>query len=259
MYRIALPVFLAALAGAQDNPFNRPPAAVDSALRERIREFYDLHVQGKFRQADDLVAEDSKDYYFNSAKPKYLSYEIARIDYSDEFTRAKAVIMCEMYIMMPGFNDKPVKMPTPSAWKLVDGKWYWYVDQAALRNSPFGRMTPGPAAASGQSNMPSATTPPVVNMSPEFLFKQIQVNKKEVSLSPGESVEILVANSAPGAMGVSVRAAPAGVEANLDKNSIGANQNSVLTIRAAKDFKPGLIDLEVQQTGQIISIQVKQK
>src|SRR5215470_8657034 len=146
MHPITLFMMLAAAAAAQDNPFNKPAPDVDAALRARIKEFYDFHVKGEFRKADALVAEDTKDYYFNSRKPQYLSYAISRIDYSDNFTKAKAVIMCKMYIMMPGFNDKPMDMPTPSAWKIEDGKWFWYVDQKELRNSPFGGpMVPGPS------------------------------------------------------------------------------------------------------------------
>ncbi|HXK04654.1 MAG TPA: hypothetical protein VMS37_19785 [Verrucomicrobiae bacterium] len=259
MYRIALPLLFAFLAGAQDNPFNKPPADVDAALRARIKEFYDLHVQGKFRQADELVAEDTKDYYFNSGKPKYLSYEISRIDYFDNFTRAKAVIMCEMYVMMPGFTDKPIKMPTPSAWKLENGKWYWFVDQEALRDTPFGHMTPGPMPARPGQSQPPVTNPAAINMSPDFLFKQVKANKEEVSLAAGESTEVLVANSAPGSMGVTVLVAPAGIDAKLDKTSIGSNETAVLTIKAAKEAKPGVVNLQVDQTGQVITIQIKLK
>src|SRR5215813_4073540 len=155
MQRITLFVILAAIAAAQDNnPFNKPAPDVDAALRARIKEFYDYHVRGEFRKADALVAEDTKDYYFNGNKPKYLSYEISRIDYFENFTKAKAVIMCEMYVMMPGFNDKPMKMPTPSAWKLEDGKWYWYVDQKALHDSPWGPMKPGPRPTGDKPSAP---------------------------------------------------------------------------------------------------------
>src|SRR5947207_15092741 len=54
MHRISLFVLLAALATGQDNPFTKPPAEVDAALRARIKEFYDYHVSGQFRKADEL-------------------------------------------------------------------------------------------------------------------------------------------------------------------------------------------------------------
>src|SRR5947209_2362825 len=107
----------AVLLAQGDNPFNRPPAAVDEALRARITEFYQLHVKGDFRHAEALVAEDTKDFFYTHNKPKYLSFEISRIDYSENFTRAKVTVLCEQYVMMPGFADKPLKVPTPSTWK----------------------------------------------------------------------------------------------------------------------------------------------
>src|SRR5215472_12205106 len=116
-----LALFAACLFGQGDDPFNRPPADVDQALRARIQEFYQLHVKGDFRHAEELVAEDTKDFYYSHNKPKYLSAEISRIEYSDRFTKAKATVLCEQYVMLPGFTDKPIKVPTPSTWKLIDG------------------------------------------------------------------------------------------------------------------------------------------
>ncbi|HJZ95679.1 MAG TPA: hypothetical protein VKE70_04190 [Candidatus Solibacter sp.] len=258
MQRITLFVILAAIAAAQDNnPFNKPAPDVDAALRARIKEFYDYHVRGEFRKADALVAEDTKDYYFNGNKPKYLSYEISRIDYFENFTKAKAVIMCEMYVMMPGFNDKPMKMPTPSAWKLEDGKWYWYVDQKELRNTPFGPMTPGPPAKTGQSGPPPAANLPNINMSADFLFKQVQVNKEELEIGAGDSAEVTFANTAPGTMDLVVFTAPDGIDARLDKSSLASNQKTALKIKTSIDAKPGVLQIRVEQTGQLIPIQIK--
>ena len=60
--------------------------------------------------------------------------------------------MCEQYVLIPGFADKPLKVPTPSTWKLVDGKWFWYVDAQAVRKTPFGEVKPG----TGKVTMPGA-------------------------------------------------------------------------------------------------------
>src|SRR5450432_1431595 len=75
-----LVLFATALLFAQgDNPFNRPPAGVDQALRARITEFYQLHVKGDFRHAEAFVAEDTREFYYSHNKPQYLSFEIGRI------------------------------------------------------------------------------------------------------------------------------------------------------------------------------------
>src|ERR1700730_11464976 len=100
-----LTVFALFAAGsfAQDTAslFNKPPADVDLALRARISEFYEYHVKGEFHKAEGLVAEDTKEYFYDHDKPKYLSFEISKIDYSDGFTKAKAIILCEQFVMAP--------------------------------------------------------------------------------------------------------------------------------------------------------------
>ena len=108
MLRISVLTLLAAAAFAQ-NPgdlFNPPPAKVDKALRARIDEFYGDHVKQQFHKADALVAADTKEFFYIQNKPAYLSCEIQRIEYSQKFTRAKATILCEQIVMMPGFAEQ---------------------------------------------------------------------------------------------------------------------------------------------------------
>src|SRR4051812_10671921 len=100
-------------AWGQDNPFNRPPKDVDEALRARILAFFQYHVTGEYRKAEALVAEDTQDYFYDHNKPKYLSVEILRVDYSDNFTKAKAVVLCEQRLQGPGFGNQVFKVPTP--------------------------------------------------------------------------------------------------------------------------------------------------
>src|SRR6266404_7983471 len=88
-------VLLVAALDAQNTAdlFNKPPAEVDQALRARITEFYEYHVKQQFRQAEALVADDSKDFFYSHNKPQYLSFEIVRIEYSKDFTLAKATML----------------------------------------------------------------------------------------------------------------------------------------------------------------------
>jgi hypothetical protein len=255
MRRFALFVLFAAFAVAQANdPFKpKPPATVDAALRARVSEFFDLHIKGQFRKAEELVAEDTKDFFYSGNKPKYLSCDLNRIDYSDNFTKANVVMVCEMYIMMPGFADRPMKVPTPSAWKLVDGKWYWWVDQDALRNTPWGRMTAGPYPTKG-----AATPPPPLAALPtaDSLFKQIQLDKSVIRMKAGESAEVTISNSAPGPASLSLLDSLPGLEAKLDKPTLPAGGKAVLTLRAAKGAKSGVLNLQVEQTSQLLPIQI---
>jgi hypothetical protein len=256
MHRFALFALFAAAAFAQPNdPFKaKPPADVDAALRARIQEFFDLHIKGQYRKAEQLVAEDTKDFFYQRNKPTYLSCELSRIDYSENFTKANAMSVCEQYVMIPGFTDKPMKMPTPNAWKLVDGKWYWYVDQEALRITPWGKMTPGPFPTKGAAPPP----PSLANIptSADFLFNQIQLDKDAVRLKAGESAEVTIRNGAPGLMSLSLPAALPGVEAKLDKSTLPAGGKAVLTLRAAKGAKSGVLNVQVEPTMHLLPIQI---
>src|ERR1044072_5758427 len=106
--RACLFVFLASCLSAQapEDLFHKAPPAVEEALRARITQFFQLHVDGKFRQAESLVAEDTKDFFYSANKPKYLGFEIKSISYNDDFTKAKAVVVAQMVVMVPGFLDK---------------------------------------------------------------------------------------------------------------------------------------------------------
>ena len=255
MHRFALFALFTVFAFAQPNdPFKpKPPADVDAALRARIQEFFDLHVKGEFRKAEELVAEDTKDFFYTHNKPKYLSCEFSRIDYSENFTKANGVMVCEQYIMMPGFADHPMKVPTPSAWKLENGKWVWYVDQDALLNTPWGRMKPGAFPEKGAAPPPSLASIPTTA---DFLFTQIQLDKDAVRLKAGESAEVTISNGAPGLTSLTLPAALPGVEAKLDKALLQAGGKAVLTLRAAKGAKSGVLNVQVEITMQLLPIQI---
>jgi hypothetical protein len=233
--------------------FNRPPADVDRALRARITEFYQDHIDGKFRQAEALVAEDTKDYFYNSNKPKYLSFEIQGIEYSEEFTRAKANVMVEQYLMIAGY-DKPLKLASPSTWKLVDGQWFWYVDQTSVRETPFGKVKPGPTSSPGSAtpSLPQSI-PTIKDLS--FIFTQVKADKTAVTLKSDETEQVTITNTAQGNMNLALMVVPPGIDAKLDKTNLGAGEKAVLTLRAGKSARPGVVSLRVEQTNQIISIE----
>jgi hypothetical protein len=253
MFRFILLGILVTGSYAQDagDAFNKPPADVDKALRARIAEFYDFHVKGEFRKAEALVAEDTQDLYYSSSKTKYVSFEIGRIDYSDNYTRAKATVLCEQNIMLPGFMGRPMKVPMPSTWKLVDDTWYWYLDPESLRMTPFGKMTPGAAR-----EPESKTIPAIPTTIPDFIYKQVKADKASVTLKAGESEQVTITNSAPGAMNISLTGSVPGVEVKLDRTVLKAGEKAVLTVRADGDAKPGVLSIQVEQTNQVIPIQV---
>jgi hypothetical protein len=127
------------------------------------------------------------------------------------------------------------------------------VDQDALLNTPWGRMKPGASPAKGAAPPPSLASIPT---SPDFLFKQIQLDKTAVRLRAGESAEVTVTNGAPGEMALSVPAGLPGLEAKLDKGTLPAGGKATLTLRAAKGAKSGVLNVQVEPTMQLLPLQV---
>lgn len=262
MFRHFLPLLFVASVWAQ-NPsdlFEKAPPAVDEALRARITEFFQDHVDGKFRQAEALVAEECKDFYYTSNKPQYLSFEINKIYYSDNFTKAKAVVLAKLIIMMPGFAGKPTPVPIPSFWKVVNGQWYWYVDLATLHQTPFGIMKPStPDAGAAAPPAPDFSSRPDMRT----LMNAVRADKTAVQLDgdTASSERVTISNKLPGNVSLSVaRLSTAGLDATLDSTEVKGGGSAVLTISwkpgAQIPPKPVIVEVEVQPTNQAIPIQV---
>lgn len=242
-------------------PAETPPPEVDQAVRARISEFYQDHVDGKFRQAEALVAEDTKDYFYSASKPRYLSYEIEKVEFSQGFTSAKATVRCGMYINIVGFQGAPMKVPIPSTWKLVDGQWYWYVDQK-VHESPFGLMNPGPPKPpSGAAGTPGVAalipTPEQMQALADQLKTLVKADKTVVNLRPDASDQITLTNTSAGLMNVSIHGAIPGVDVHIDHLDLKPHGNAVLGLKAQDGAKSGTISIQVDQTNQVIPIQVK--
>jgi len=161
-------------------------------------------------------------------------------------------VVCEQNVMMPGYTGQ-MKVPTPSTWKLENGKWYWYVDQDALLNTPWGRMKPGAFPEKGAAAPPSLTNIPT---SADFLAGLIQMDKTAVRLRAGESAEVTITNGAHGPVLLSLPSALPGVEAKLDKGTLPAGGKAILTLRAAKGARSGVLNVKVEPTMQLLPIEV---
>jgi hypothetical protein len=180
-------VFLLRPAAGQ-NPaelFSKAPPEVEEALRARVSAFFQAQVEGKFRQAEQYVAEDSKDNYYEMNKTRYLNYEVRNINYSNNFTKAVVLVLVHAYVAIPGFEGKPVPVPLKTNWTLVDGQWYWHVDPAVKNMTPFGKMNPGPYPDpnAAQTGPTGASPAPTV----KSVLSGIKVNKRIVQLKTSEA------------------------------------------------------------------------
>jgi hypothetical protein len=247
---------MALLGQSAEEIFRKAPPAVDAALRERIELFYKLHGEGKFRQAEDLVAEDTKEFFYNSNKPRYLSCEIQRIDYSENFTKARALVVAEMRVPMPGFMDKPVKVPHVSPWKLVDGQWYWWVDPEERKMTPFGKMDSAePGAVKGPAPNPSA------GPSVETIQNAVKADRSAIELKREADAagNVHISNSLPGAVKLMAQPPPAGLSVSIDQAEVKGNSSATVSIRVtdpAKAPKQAVVNVLVEPIGKMIPIRV---
>jgi hypothetical protein len=267
MFRFAACLLFTVAAFAQnaDNPFEKVPQEVEKALRERIAEFYQYHVTGEFRKAEALVAEDTRDLFYAQNKPKYLSFDIGRIAYQDNFTRATATVFCEQVIMFPGFAGKAMKFPTSSNWKVVDGKWYWYVDPERLK-FPFGKATgsdqaqaatPSPVAVPTAGGMPNLSALPT---STSFILNKMKLDKHELELTSDGSGTVTMTNTAPGILAYEVRDNLRGLEVTPTRASLQAGESVVLTFKVLPNMKPsGKVYVSIAPTQETLTIQVTTK
>jgi hypothetical protein len=236
----------------------KAPPELDAALRARISKFYQAHVDGKFREAYELVAEDSKDIFFAAEKPRYRSFHILKIDYSDNFTKAKAVVACETEASMFG-NRFNVQMPVTSLWKLLEGQWYWYTlppsDEVI---TPAGVMKPGPAPQTAHWKDLGTRAPRI-----PALQTMVRADKTQVNLNlRGESSDtVKITNTLPGPVTLSLEyhAVP-GVEIQLDREQLGPNETAMVTFRSRLEGEVPqgdiTVNVRVMPTAQVIPIRV---
>ena len=171
---------------------SRRPPDVDAALRQNVTKFYQAHVDKKYRLAEQVVAEDSKDLFYGLNKVACLSFKIDKIVYSDNFTKAKSTVLCNQYLPFPGF-EKPVDVPIPDTWKIENGQWSWYMDLSHGRDTPFGHQNPPKEGAPVDGPAPAM-------VSIDAIMKSVQADKNAVLLSSKEpsSDVVRIANVLPG-------------------------------------------------------------
>jgi hypothetical protein len=246
MFRIALLAAFAALSFAQDGP--KPPKDVDEALRARIQEFYQYHVTEEYRKAEKLVAEDSQDMYYVASKPHYLSFEIQSIVYSDHFTKAKVSVLCEQTSKMVGAIGKRLKMPSTSNWRVVDGKWFWYVDEAELSRGMFGKSANAGTKADG-------ATPP--DISKPVTLGAVKLEKESVDAKPHTTQQVGIVNATPGTVSIVLHQQLPGWEVSIEKANLGPGEKTVATFKAGDNPHGGEIQFMVNPFGYVLTIQSK--
>lgn len=267
MYRFAPFLLLGAMALAQTQRVpqtEKPPAYLDAELRQRVTDIYTMWKNGDYRNAEALVAKDTKEYYYAGNKPEIHSFEVLDIQYFDDFTKARAITKVTEPVTIAGFPPGEMTVKMPTEWKIEDGKWMLYQDMTKL-SSPGGIQQKIQAAVEA-ANTAGATgggvpaeMPKEMPKTADFALGKLSVDKTEILISAGETATVTFSNSSAGLATLEPGYPLKGIEAKLDMTEVPAGKKAVLTFHAGKDGAGGVYYVRVLPTGEAFGIRVTMK
>lgn len=251
MRRIVSLALLASAAFAQQ----KPPKKVDAALRARVSEFYQDHVTEQYRKAEKLVAPESQEIFYVREKPKYEAFEIKSIEYRDKFKSAKVTVTVSQFGHAAGFSGQLLKTPSLSTWKLVKGKWMWYVDKEELAKGPF-----GPSANAG-TKPPPGYVPPKIELPSDasMALNHVALDKTSLVVKPGDTERVEITNNSLGTVMLEIEQVLPDIKVTLDKTSINRGEKAVATLKCAENPNAGEIAFHVMPTNETLVVQIKRQ
>ncbi|MFN7919789.1 MAG: hypothetical protein U0Q16_06810 [Bryobacteraceae bacterium] len=216
--------------------FEAAPPHIEAALREKVSFFYQAHKESKFRVADTVVHEDSKDIFFAAEKMTFRGFKIVKAAYEENFTRARVVTDIDADFFFPGFGKLAVHRPVTSFWKLDQGQWWWYVPPMKGRDSPFGTMNPGTNEGATDANPDWGA---MWDKAPKVsdLQNMVKADKESVELASHQPshAEVQFKSAFPGPLKVQLYVPDMqGLTAKLDKTELKEGE----TLKLIVDCKP---------------------
>ena len=172
-------------------------AEAEAALRARVEEFYKLQVEKKYRQAESMVADDSKDDYYNRAKQNIEGFSIQQIELLGNNSRASVTIKGKVTLRAALLGAQQFELPLLSSWKVENGQWVWWVDPETKGRTPFGTIKP--ATPADTANGVAAIPPPPVAIDVKTLKNQVTLDSSSVILDASHPEQTLMfTNHLPG-------------------------------------------------------------
>lgn len=240
----------------------------EQALRARVTEFLQYHVDGNFRKAYDMVAADTQDDYFNTGKVQIKGFTIDDVQFSENFTKATIRTTISRNMNVAG-QDFPVMMPSTITWKLENNKWVWYKVATHTPETPFGPSAlPSAAGVPPQAGadvaLPKDFSDKTIAEAARSILQQVSVDKNEVTLATDNASEakVVLHNGMSGSIQVELSAPQIpGFTAKLDQSIVRAAGNVALVLR----YEPGVgterresasVQLLVQPLDQVFAIRV---
>ena len=148
------------------------------------------------------MAEDSKDDFYNGAKPDIKSFSIQEIEWMDNNSRARVILKRKVGVKTP-LGTQEFDLRAIALWKMENGQWVWYIDHDTPHPGPFGLVAPPPT---GAARGPADAPPPPAKLDAAILMKQVTVDNTSVvftASNPAQSVTI--SNDLPGLITLGLR------------------------------------------------------
>ncbi len=230
-------------------------AAAEAALRARAQQFFQLQVDKKYRQAEAIVAEDTKDDYYNGAKYNIKSFSIEKVELLDNNTRARVILKARATLLAPPVGAVDFDVPITSVWKVEDGKWVWYREPAPAIQTPFGTIHPGQSSDKPGQIIAAGKAPDVA-----ALRNSVKIDRASVALTADSPVQtVTVSNELPGGVNLELNSnGIAGLSAELEKKHLEAGEKTVIRFRATgSDKAAGVVHLQVSPLAVTLNIQVR--
>jgi hypothetical protein len=230
-------------------------AEAEAALRARAEQFFQLQADKKFRPAEAMVADDTKDLYYNGRKFNINSFSIEKIELLEDNTRAKVTIKTKVTRAVPVMGIVVFDAPATTLWRLENGQWVYYIDQAAALETPFGTVNEQKGSGAPPPSSPSAR---IANLS--ALQNLVKIDKNSVDLAlDGPSQTVTVSNELPGAVDLELQVPKiAGLSVQLEKKHLEAGEKTVIRLSATgKDKGTGVVHLVVSPIAAQLDISVR--
>jgi hypothetical protein len=213
----------------------KSPEGLEEDLRRRADEFYQLQIDGKFRAAEKYVCESSQEAYYLTEKRKWLSKEVAKVEFEPDYARAKVSVRLGTEANMPPVGKVSLKSIVPTEWKLEAGAWCFVMpsEQEGPRETPFGKML---NRKSSDEAKPTEI-PGMVKVEEGTVRNAVAASKKELRVKGYEasSDQVEFANGISGMVELEL-AAPEmrGLEVKLSATRLQSKEKAVLTV----NYKP---------------------
>lgn len=257
--------FTAAFAQAPKESGTKVPARQEALLKQQVNKFWQCFVDGKFRAADAMVAQDAKEEFFVWPKKQIRGFRYDQAFFSASGKEAKVVVVVDTDLAMMGIGSMKIEKPVHTWWRMEKGNWYWFQPKNEMRETPFGKEPTNVAAGStplmamGQAGAPTL----------ESLRNMVRMDKTDVKFVSGTAGEtsLEIRNTMPGVVLLTFDAPRQADELDIKLESNQLPRESVghvvIKYDPAKDLRADKstklereFKLGVAQTGRTFTIRV---